>query len=50
MSENDYKRIIEKMKAFTVSIPSSSPTESTNFLIRAGILDQNGKISKVHQK
>jgi hypothetical protein len=50
MSENDYKRILEKMKAFTAAIPSTSPETSKEFLIRAGILDKSGKISKVYQK
>jgi hypothetical protein len=50
MNENDYKRILEKMKTFAASIPSSSPKESTNFLIKTGIYDQNGQINKVYQK
>lgn len=50
MGENDYKRILEKMKSFAAGIPSSSPKESTDFLIRVGIYDQNGQINKVYQK
>jgi hypothetical protein len=38
------------MKSFATAIPSSSPKESTDFLIRAGIYDKNGQISKVYQK
>jgi hypothetical protein len=50
MSENYYKRILEKMKAFAAAIPTSSPEKSKEFLIRAGIFDKNGKVNQVYQK
>lgn len=50
MSADDYKRILEKMNQFLANIPSASPQESKEFLVKAGIFDQDGNISKVYQK
>jgi hypothetical protein len=50
MSADDYKRILDKMSLFLANIPSTTPQESKEFLIKAGIFDQNGKINKVYQK
>jgi hypothetical protein len=39
MSADDYKRILDKMSLFLANIPSTTPQESKEFLIKAGIFD-----------
>lgn len=50
MSENDYKRIIDKMDEYIENIPLKSPNESLRFLINAGKCTEKGAVSKIYKK